>query len=143
MYQTTKPRANLCYEDKISLNATSLEKLKWSCNNLNLNKGRSIKIQNTKIIIQSDVAKSGGWGSTLPGTDISRSVEEGEAQLHINVLGMKAAKLAIESFCRVKIGGTKIAELNKISKDILEYLIVNEITLTAEYLPSPQNIQED
>ena len=76
---------------------------------------------------------------------------------------MKAAKLAIVSFCRVKktksvhlqidnftalshlvkMGGTKSAELNKISKEIWEYLILNEITLTAEYLPSSQNIQAD
>ena len=75
---------------------------------------------------------------------------------------MKAAKLAIESFCRVKkpklvhlqidvtalshlveMGGTKSSELNKISKEICEYLIGNKITLTAEYLPSSQNIQAD
>ena len=68
-----------------------------------------------------------------------------EAQLHINVLEIKTAKFAIESFCRVKktksvhlqikketlqidnvtalshlvkMGGTKIAELNKTSKEI-------------------------
>ena len=76
---------------------------------------------------------------------------------------MKAAKLAIESFCRVKkpksvhllidnvtalshlvkMGGTKRAELNKISKEIWEYLIGNKITLTAKYLTSSQNIQVD
>ena len=74
---------------------------------------------------------------------------------------MKEAKLVIELFCRMKkpihlqidnvtalslsmkMGGTKSAELNKISKKILEYLIENGITLTAEYLPSSQNIQTD
>ena len=83
-----------------------------------------------------------------------------EAQLHINAFEMNAAKLAIESFCRVKkpksvhlqinnmtalshlvkMGGRNSAELNKILKEIWEYLIVNWITLTAEYLPSSQNI---
>ena len=62
MYQITKLRASLCYEDKISLNAASLEELKWWCNNLNFNKGRPIKIQNAEIIIQPDAAKLGGWG---------------------------------------------------------------------------------
>ena len=76
---------------------------------------------------------------------------------------MKAAKLAIELFCRVKkpksahlqinnitalshlvkMGGTKRAELNKILKEIWEYLVGNKIALTAEYLPSSQNIQAD
>ena len=76
---------------------------------------------------------------------------------------MKAAKLAIESFCRrkkpksvhlqidnvlalshlVKMIGTKGAELNKISKEIWEYLIGNKITLTEECSPSSQNIQAD
>ena len=44
MYQITKLRARLCCEDKISLNAASLEELKWWWHNLNLNKGRPIKI---------------------------------------------------------------------------------------------------
>ena len=91
---------------------------------------------------------------------------EAETQFHINVLEMKAAKLAIESFCRVKkpksvhpqinnitaqshlvkMGETKSAELNRISVEIWEYLmylIGNKITLTAEHLPSSQNIQAD
>ena len=76
MYQITKLRANLCYEDKISLNAAPLEELKWWCRNRNLNKGRPIKIQNVEIIIHSDATKSGGWG-TLPGTDSRGSVEQG------------------------------------------------------------------
>ena len=38
--QITKLRANLCYEDKISLNAASLEELKWWCYNLKLNRAQ-------------------------------------------------------------------------------------------------------
>ena len=73
---------------------------------------------------------------------------------------MKAAKLSIESFLQgekknkisspknrqrhlVKMGGTKSTELNKFSKENWEYLIGNKIKLTAEYLPSSQNIQAD
>ena len=59
MYLITKLRANLSNEDKVSLNAASLEELTWWCHNLNLNKGRPIKTQNAEIIIQSDAAKSG------------------------------------------------------------------------------------
>ena len=86
-----------------------------------------------------------------------------EVQFHMNVLQMKAAKLVTESFFRVKkpkqihlqienivslshlvkMGVTKSTELNKISKEIWEYLIVNWIMHTAEYLPGSQNIQPD
>ena len=102
MYQITKLRANLCYEDKINLNAASLEELKWWCHNLNLNKGRPTKIQNAKIIIQLDAAKLGGWGAHCQGLTTGSQWSKTEAQTHINVLEMKAAKLSIESFCRVK-----------------------------------------
>ena len=63
MYQIRKLRVNLSYKGKISLNAASLEELKWWCHNINLNKGRPIKIQNVEIPIQSDAVKSGGWGA--------------------------------------------------------------------------------
>ena len=67
MYQITKLRAYLYYKDKISLNAASLEELKWWCHYLNLNKGRPIKIQNTEIINQSDATKSGSWEAHYQG----------------------------------------------------------------------------
>ena len=85
MYQITKLRANLCYEDKISLNAASLEELKWWCDNLNLNKGRPIKIQNAEIIIQSDAAKLGGWEAHCQGLTAGGRWSKAEAQLHINI----------------------------------------------------------
>ena len=80
MYQITKLRANLCYEDKINLNAASLEELKWWCHNLNLNKGRPTKIQNAKIIIQLDAAKLGGWGAHCQGLTTGSQWSKTEAQ---------------------------------------------------------------
>ena len=77
MYQITKLKVNLCYADRMSLNAASLQELKWWCHNLNLNKERPIKIKNAEVRIQSDAVKSGGWGGTLPGTDSRASVKQG------------------------------------------------------------------
>lgn len=56
-----KIKKNLFYKLNINLNTTLLEELEWWCNNLILNKGIPIKIQNTEIIIQSDVVKSRDW----------------------------------------------------------------------------------
>ena len=53
---------NKAEETKKSQNAVSLEELKWRYN-LNLNKGKPIKIQNADTIIQSVAAKLGCWGS--------------------------------------------------------------------------------
>ena len=102
-------------------------------------------------------------GGTLPGTDSRGSVEQGGSttphkclrneSIQIGdrvVLQDKKTKISSPTNRQrhslshlVKMGGTKGAELNKISKEIWEYLIVNEITLTAKYLPSSQNIQVD
>ena len=102
-------------------------------------------------------------GGTLPGTDSSGSVEQsGSTNLHkcfknessqigdrVVLLGEKTkiSHLQTENVTAlsllVKMGGTRSAELNEISKEIWEYLIENKITLTAEYLSSSQNIQAD
>ena len=102
-------------------------------------------------------------GAHCQGLTAEDQWSKAEAQIYINALKMKAAKLVIESFCwvkkpksvhlqtenvtalslLVKMGGTGSPELNEISKEIWEYLIENKITLTAEYLSSSQNIQAD
>ena len=80
MYQITKLKANLCCEDKISLNAASLEELKWWCHNLNLNKGRPTNVQNAEIIIQLDAAKLGGWGAHCQGLTTGSQWSKTKAQ---------------------------------------------------------------
>ena len=85
-------------------------------------------------------------------------------KLHINVLELKAAKLAIMSFTLkerdaisvhirmdnmtalsylMKMGGTKNQELTAISKEIWQYLLKRKITITAEYLPGSMNVEAD
>ena len=160
MYQITKLKANLCCEDKISLNAASLEELKWWCHNLNLNKGRPTNVQNAEIIIQLDAAKLGGWGAHCQGLTTGSQWSKTKAQTthkcfrnesseivnRVVFAGRKKNKISSPTNRQrhlVKMGGTKSTELNKFSKENWEYLIGNKIKLTAEYLPSSQNIQED
>ena len=72
MHQITKLRANLCNKDKVSLNAASLEELKWRRHNPNFNKGRPTKIQNPV-----GCSKIGRLGGTLTGAESRGSVEQG------------------------------------------------------------------
>ena len=87
-----------------------------------------------------------------------------EKTFHINVLELKAVKLAILSFHRIfpntlsvhiridnitaltylkKMGGTKSAQLTHLSKQIWEYLLQHQITITVEYLPGRLNVEAD
>ena len=87
-----------------------------------------------------------------------------EKNLHINHLELIAADLAIRTFAKrfplakhihlkidnktalaylVKMGGTKNKYLTQKSKELWEYLLSKETTLTAEYLPSELNERAD
>ena len=90
------------------------------------------------------------------------SVEE--RKFHINVLGLKAAKLDIVPFTLkeryatsahihmdnmialsyvMKMGVTKKQELTEISKEIWLYLLKQKIMITAEYLPVSMDVEAD
>ena len=86
-----------------------------------------------------------------------------EQQLHINVLEMKAVKLALLAYHKhfqmkaihfqidnttilsyvVKMGRTKNKYLMELSKEIWKYLLHHGITITAEYLPSSTDMEAD
>ena len=87
-----------------------------------------------------------------------------ESALHINILELKAVKLAILAFTKnrvnlnsihiqmdnmvaltylVKMGGTSDQTLVSLSKQIWNYLISKQITLTAEHLPGILNVEAD
>ena len=103
-------------------------------------------------------------GSELSRTDNRGAMVQGGTKFHINVLELKAAKLAIMSFtlkerdaisidtCMdnitapsylMKIGGTKSQELTAISKEIWQYLLKWKIKIAAEYLPGSMNEKAD
>ena len=150
---------NLSYESMISLNTYSREELKWWITNLKLYNGRPIKIVQPKILITSDAATSGGWGATCQGQCTGGQWDKDEKGLHINILELIAAKLALRTFLKkinntsvhilmdnttaisylLKMGGTKNLTLLEIAKEIWQYLLPKRITLTAEYIPSLLN----
>ena len=128
----------------------------------NLCNGRSLISSPPQIIISSDASLQ-GWGASCHGLTTGGPWSMEERKFHINVLELKAAKLAIMSFTLkerdaisvhirmdnmtalsylMKMGGTKNQELTAISKEIWQYLLKRKITIT-EYLPGSMNVQAD
>ena len=151
------------YETMISLTQDCVTELKWWINNINLQKGKPLVILPPDLVIQSDAAKTGGWGAATHNESTGGMWKREEMKLHINILELLAAELAIRTFTKerrvssihlqidntvalsylIKMGGTKNTELTKISKRIWHYLLDKEITLTAEWIPSHLNVMAD
>ena len=114
------------------------------------------------MTIRTDASKK-GWGAVCQGIPTGEEWNLQEQQLHINVLEMKAVKLALLAYRKhfqmkannfqidnttalsylVKIRGTKNRYLMELAKDIWKYLLHHGITITAEYLPSSKNVEAD
>ena len=111
---------------------------------------------------QKDTSKK-GWGADCQGIPTGGEWNLQEQQLHINVLEMKVVKLALLAHHKhfqmkaiyfqidntaalsylLKMGGTKNKYLIELAKEIWNYLLHHEITITAEYLPSSMNVEAD
>ena len=158
-------RAEKSYSDTLFLSQDAVSELKWWIFNLRLLKGTPLKLQDPDMIIFSDASKTLGWGAALeggPSTGGPWSKEEKDS-LHINVLELMAAELAIKSFATtrpvknlhmwidnqvalsylVKMGGTKNRLLTEISKRIWKFLLDRGISLTAGWIPSKLNWRAD
>jgi hypothetical protein len=158
-------KRNLSYSDQISLSGDASKEIKWWLINLKIRKGRPLLLQNPEMIIYSDAAKTQGWGAAMeggPSTGGSWSLQEKQS-FHINALELMAAELAIKTFVKLhpvksihiridntcaltyllKMGGTKSKTLTEISKRIWDFLLSQEITLTASWISSELNWRAD
>lgn len=151
------------FDSKISLSEEAKEELDWWCQNLQLANGRSLVSPPPQLVISSDASKR-GWGAYCKGERTGGQWSASEQGLHINVLELKAAKLAILAFHKLhsqalsihiqmdnivtltylkKMGGTHSQLLTQISKEIWKYLFAHQIIITVEYLPGCLNIEAD
>ena len=151
------------FEEKVQTSVEARKELLWWKENLTLCNGRSLISSPPQIIISSDASLQ-GWGASCHGLTTGGPWSMEERKFHINVLELKAAKLAIMSFTLkerdaisvhirmdnmaalsylMKMGGTKNQELTAISKEIWQYLLKRKITITAEYLPGSMNVEAD
>ena len=127
----------------MDISVEARKELLWWKENLTLCNRRSLISSPPQIIISSDASLQ-GLGASCHGLTTGGPWSKEERKFHINVLELKAAKLAIMSFtlkerdaisidtCMdnitapsylMKIGGTKSQELTAISKEIWQYLL--------------------
>ena len=151
------------YGTIVPLDKDCVIELKWWRENLGLCKGKPLLIDPPDLIIQSDAAKTGGWGASCGPTQTGGTWNVREANLNINIQELIAAELAIKTFTKsvkvksihiqidntaalsylVKMGGTGNMQMNVITKRIWNYLVENNISLTAEWIPTHLNIWAD
>ena len=104
-----------------------------------------------------------GWGATDSVTPIGAPWQVTDDLMHINVLELAAAHLALTKLATAaqgthiqlkmdnltavtyinKMGGTHSPECNHVSQQIWEWLVAREILLSAAYIPSDANVVAD
>lgn len=151
------------YEALLTLSQEARKELSWWIQNLQLNNGRLLISPPPQLVIASDASLQ-GWGAYSKGHRTRGQWSGQEKNHHINILELKAAKLAILSFHRMfpealsihvqmdnivvltylkKMGGTRNQVLTSISKQIWGYLLNHQITITVEYLLGKLNVEAD
>ena len=88
------------YGTLVPLDKDCVIELKWWKENLGLCKGKPLLIDPPDIIIQSDAAKTGGWGASCGPTQTGGTWNVREASLDINIQELIAAELAIKTFTK-------------------------------------------
>ena len=157
-------RKDPSYESKITLSLEAKEELTWWIHNLENHNGKPIQITPPELIISSDACPE-GWGAACKGQRAwgKWTLEDLRELQHINEMEIAAALRALQTFHRIykpnsihmkidnmtalsyiiKMGGKNNQQMNKISKQIWEFMMSRKCKLTAEYIPSKLNIEAD
>ena len=151
------------FSAQVVLSKEGREEIQWWIENLMLSKGRAVISHPPQLIITSDASLQ-GRGAACQGQATGGPCTAEEQKHHINILELKAAKLAILTFIRmhpevksihlrmdnivglsyiVKMGETHNKVLSDIRKEIWDFLLLKEITITVEYLPGVLNQEAD
>jgi len=146
------------YEGPAILNEEARSEIKWWVQNLETHNGRGFLNPEPDLILETDASLE-GWGARANQQKVQGLWSTHEKTLHINVLELKAAHLALRALTRDtqvrhvhimmdnvtavahvnRMGGTKSNELIQSTRDLWEYSIQKGITVTAQYLPGIQN----
>jgi len=146
------------WDHQIILNQVSLADLHWWAHKATNFNGRPIQTIPPDRTIQSDASLE-GWGAVFGNQTAQGRWTKEEKNLHINILELMAAKLALQSFLQnqsnlhVKIqldnttavayikhqGGSKSHILCKIALQIWNFCERRNISLTAQFLPGQSN----
>ena len=88
------------YGTLVTLDKDCVMELKWWRENLGICEGKPLLMDPPDMIIQSDAAKTGGWGASCGPTQTGGTWNAREAGLDINIQELIAAELAIKTFTK-------------------------------------------
>ena len=86
----------------IKLSEKAKLELHWWIENIKIQNGRPMTLREPEMIIYSDAASSWGWGAECQGQKTGGQWKKEEADLHINILELLAAKFALKSFLSLR-----------------------------------------
>lgn len=149
------------FDDPVTLNEDIQSDLRSWIQEASSYNGRPLQISHWDLTIEFEASKQ-GWGASCQGTNTGGPWTATE-QKHINYLEMKAAFLALQSFCTGrssisvllfmdnittiaflnKMGGNYSYALSDLAKEIWMWCIERKVTIHAEHLPGSENIRVD
>ena len=149
------------FESLMQLNCNSLLEIDWWLKNIH-GSCKPIRIPPPNLQLTTD-ASSKGWGAVFQGDSTGGLWSPLEAELHINVLELKAIYLGLCSFldetrnqhiqvysdnttavCYINnLGGVKSIKCHEISKAVWEWAITRNNYISAAHLPGSENTLAD
>ena len=150
------------YESAIHLSTEAQRDLHWWIHDVPHYNGRPIPAPTADLVITSDASKT-GWGATCQEIHTGGPWGAQERAEHINLLELKAAFLALQTFASHHSGlhilllidnitaiayinhkgGTQSWTLTDQAIELWEWCLVRKITVHAEHIPGQKNIEAD
>ena len=150
------------YDQQIKLDMDATKDLQFWTTQARKWNGRPIYLPGTDLTITSDASTS-GWGASCGTSQTGGPWTMEEAQAHINLLELRAAFLALQTYAsplnnqhilllidnRTAIaylnhkGGTASKELSKLAVEIWEWCLQRNLTIHAEHIHGKLNNRAD
>ena len=155
-------RQGWSFDDMVPVSPSMKSDLSWWIDKVRSFNGRPLQISCWDLTVESDASRS-GWGASCQGVNTGGPWTAAEQVHHINFLELKAAFLALQTFCSGKtgvsvlllldnitaitfinkMGGNHSYTLSDLTVEIWNWCINRSIIIHAEHLPGVQNIRAD
>lgn len=150
------------YQARVQFSPEAVTNLRWWKDLLQNNCSTPILKPNASVVIESDASML-GWGAVCQEVRTGGKWTALESQLHINVLELKAALLAIQCFLKDKsnisvlirmdnraaiahinkMGGPILSPLSQMAQEFWSWCLEHKVLPHAEHLPGKENVLAD
>lgn len=161
-YQQAQSLSSGSFETTVTLSSEARAELRWWIETLQTCPSRPIKEPPVSMSIQSDSSLL-GWGAWSRGWQIGHQWTPQERKLHINVLELKAAYLALQALAKDihsgcillemdntaavaavnRKGSARSPNLTRVAKDLWTWCLNQGITVRAQHIPGVLNSRAD